>query len=59
MGCKGYLGTFAVSGSALALSSALAQAADMPGYPPPLPQTRSSLIDANSGWCPRSDLGAH
>jgi len=60
MGCKGYLRTFAVSGSALALSSALAQAADMPEYPlPPLPQTRSSLIDANSGWYLRGDLGAH
>lgn len=58
MGCKGYLKTFAVSGSALALSSALAQAADMPGYPPPLPQYRSSLIDANSGWYLRGDLGA-
>ena len=59
MGCKGYLRTFAVSGSALALSSALAQAADMPEYPPPLPQYRSSLIDANSGWYLRGDLGAH
>lgn len=61
MGCKGYLRTFAVSGSALALSAALAQAADMPGYPlpPPQPYSRPSLIDANNGWYLRGDLGAH
>ena len=61
MGCKGYLRTLAVSGSALALSSALAQAANMPGYPlpPPQPQFRTSFIDANSGWYLRGDLGAH
>ena len=57
----GWLRTFAVSGSALALSVALAQAADMPGYPlpPPQSQSRTSLIDANSGWYLRGDLGAH
>jgi opacity protein-like surface antigen len=61
MGCKGYLRTLAISGSALALSSALAQAADMPGYPlpPPQLQSRTSFIDANSGWYLRGDLGAH
>ena len=60
MGCKGYLRTLAASGAALALSSALAQAADMPEYPlPPLPQSRSSLTDANGGWYLRGDLGAH
>lgn len=60
MGCKGYLRTFAVSGSALALSAAFAQAADMPGYPlpPPQPLTRSLLADA-SGWYLRGDLGMH
>jgi opacity protein-like surface antigen len=59
MGCKGYLRTLAISGSALALSSALAQAADMPEYPlPPLSHTRGSLIGANSGWYLRGDLGA-
>ena len=35
----------------------------MPGTPPPLPpaaaNTRPVLIDANSGWYLRGDLGAH
>lgn len=53
----GWLRTLAVSGSALALSSALAQAADMPEMPPP--QIRPVLVDVNSGWYLRGDLGAH
>src|SRR5664279_3448938 len=61
MGCKAYLRTLAISSSALALSSALAQAADMPGYPlpPPQPQYRTSFIDSNNGWYLRGDLGMH
>jgi opacity protein-like surface antigen len=55
----GWLRTFAVCGSALALSAALAQAADMPEYSQPLPHYRSSFSDANSGWYLRGDLGAH
>jgi opacity protein-like surface antigen len=58
----GWLRTLVVSGAALAISGALAQAADMPGYPPlPLPQTESRpmLIDVNSGWYLRGDLGGH
>jgi len=61
MVCKGYLRTLAVSGSALALSSVLAPAADMPGYPLPQPQlqSRTSFIDSNGGWYLRGDLGMH
>jgi len=62
MGCKGYLRTFAVCGSALALSSALAQAADMPGYPtlpPPfhLQERPQQLVELSSGWYLRGDIG--
>jgi opacity protein-like surface antigen len=59
----GRLRTLVVCGPALALSATLAQAADMPGLPLPLPPTqlpaRPSLIDVNSGWYLRGDLGAH
>jgi opacity protein-like surface antigen len=52
----------AVAGAALAMSGAIAGAADMPGYPPSsLPQReyRPGLIDLNSGWYLRGDIGAH
>ena len=57
----GRLKTSVVSASALALSAALAQAADMPDYRSlPLPsQTRPTLVDVNSGWYLRGDLGGH
>jgi opacity protein-like surface antigen len=59
----GWLRTLVVSGAALAISGAVARAADMPGTPPPLPLPsagyRPALIDLNSGWYIRGDLGAH
>src|SRR3990172_4602779 len=56
----GRLRTLVVSGSALALSAALAQAADKPDYPSlPLP-SREKLpqsVELSSGWYLRGDLG--
>ena len=56
----GWLRTLVVSGSALALSAALAQAADKPDYPSlPLP-SREKLpqsVELSSGWYLRGDLG--
>jgi opacity protein-like surface antigen len=54
----GWLRTLAVGGAALAMSGALAQAADMPGYPPP-PAYRPILVNVSSGWYLRGDVGAH
>jgi opacity protein-like surface antigen len=58
----GWLRTLAVSGAALAISGACALAADMPGYrpsPPPLPEYKPVLLDINTGWYLRGDLGAY
>jgi len=56
----GWLRTLVVSGAALAISGAIVHAADMPGGMP-LPRMESTpvLIDANSGWYLRGDLGGH
>jgi opacity protein-like surface antigen len=57
----GWLKTFVVAGSGLAVSSTLAHAADMPGTQQPLPlpraEIRPMLIDIRSGWYLRGDLG--
>jgi opacity protein-like surface antigen len=60
----GWLKTVAVAGAALAVLAAAAHAADMPGYPRsamPLPEPgyKAPLIDLNSGWYLRGDLGAY
>ena len=57
----GRLKTLVVSGSALALTAALAQAADMPRTLPlpTAPVARPSLISFDSGWYLRGDLGTH
>lgn len=54
--------TLIVSGAALAISGVLAHAADMPDYrtaPLPPPQYKGPLIDFNTGWYVRGDVGAH
>jgi opacity protein-like surface antigen len=57
---KGWLRTLVVAGAALAMSGALARAADMPGYPPPPePEYVPVLVDLSTGWYLRSDIGAH
>jgi opacity protein-like surface antigen len=44
--------------AALAMTGALARAADMPGYPSsPPPDYRSALLDFNTGWYLRGDIG--
>jgi opacity protein-like surface antigen len=51
-----------VSGAALAMSGVLAHAADMPDYrtaPLPPPQYKAPLLELNTGWYLRADLGAH
>ena len=56
----GWLRTLVVAGTALAISCANGLAADMPGSrPPPLPppQYRAPLLELNSGWYLRGDLG--
>ena len=58
----GWLRTLAISGAVLAISGALARAADMPGYPSlpfPLPSQESSLqqVELFSGWYLRGDIG--
>src|SRR5665647_2496006 len=58
----GRLKTLVVSGSALALSAALAQAADMPDYPtlpPPflLQERPQQPVELSSGWYLRGDIG--
>ena len=56
----GWLRTLVVAGAALAISGASVLAADMPGSrPPPLPppQYRAPLLELNSGWYLRGDLG--
>lgn len=56
----GWLRTLVVSGAALGLSSTLALAADMPGYPPlppPPSEYKPAIIDITSGWYLRGDLG--
>ncbi|HZL41299.1 MAG TPA: outer membrane protein [Pseudolabrys sp.] len=58
----GWLKTAAVAGAALAMSGAVARAADMPGYPRstmPEPGYKAPLVDLNSGWYLRGDLGAY
>jgi opacity protein-like surface antigen len=59
MGC---LKTVAVTGVALAMSGALAHAADMPGYPPstvtlPPPGYKAPLVQLSTGWYLRGDIG--
>jgi opacity protein-like surface antigen len=57
-----WLRTLAVAGAAMAMSGALARAADMPGYPPPplpQPEYRPRLIDPSTGWYLRGDIGAY
>lgn len=58
MGC---LRTLAFSSAALAISGACALAADMPGNRSPLPQPeyRPVLLDLNTGWYLRGDIGAY
>ena len=55
---KGCLRTLVVAGAALAMSAALARAADMPGYPPPL-EYGPPPIYVSSGWYLRGDIGGH
>ena len=59
----GGLRLFVVAAAILAISSAVARAADMPRTPPPLPlpgaEYKPAFIDLNSGWYIRGDLGAH
>jgi opacity protein-like surface antigen len=54
----GGLKTVVLAGAALVMSGAFAHAADMPGYPPP-PELRAPVLDLNSGWYLRGDLGAY
>lgn len=54
----GALKTVVVAGAALAMSGAFAHAADMPDYPP-LPERPAPILDLNSGWYLRGDLGAY
>lgn len=54
-----WLRTSVTAGAALAMTGALARAADMPGYPSsPPPDYRPVLIDFNTGWYLRGDIGA-
>jgi opacity protein-like surface antigen len=56
----GWLRTLVTVSAALAMSGALARAADMPAYPPPPPpEFHPVLIDLTSGWYLRGDIGAH
>src|SRR5438552_3511650 len=62
MGClkiMGCLKVFAVSGSLLAVSAALARAADLPATQIPFPRAEPRLLpfDVKSGWYLRGDLG--
>jgi opacity protein-like surface antigen len=57
---KACLKTLVVAGAALAMSGAIARAADMPGYPPPPePDYVPVLTDRSTGWYLRGDIGAH
>ena len=57
----GWLRTLVIAGAALAMSGALARAADMPGYPPPPepPEYRPTFLDPGTGWYLRGDIGAY
>jgi opacity protein-like surface antigen len=58
----GWVRTSIIAGVVLGASASLAEAADMPGYPPPLPpppvrEVRPVLLDFSTGWYLRGDLG--